>query len=300
MNVLLVYFTGTYNTRFVSSLLKDKFIKTNNSVTLYEYSYRNNSIDLSKYDLIGIGYPIYAFNSPKVFNKFLKKIDLKDKDCFIYKDSGETLRYNDSSSRTIKHILKQKNAHLLYEMHIAMPYNIIFPFENIFIKELVNYADKSCSILVYDLLNHNKVIIKDNIYYRTISYILSIINFGAYVNHLFYKVDYKKCIHCNMCLYTCPNHNIVIKNNKYKFKKNCSMCMRCSFYCPKSAIDIGFLEPWKLKNYYNLTKISISNKAKTRYINEDSKGFYKCFVKTFNKVDNRYKEIYEEIHKMGL
>jgi flavodoxin len=106
VNILLIYYTGTYNTRYVSEKLKDSFLKNNNLVDLLEVNKDTKVIDLSKYDLIGLGYPIYAFNSPELFNKFLRKLKFNSKaKYFIYKNSGETLNTNNSSSRVIFHIL---------------------------------------------------------------------------------------------------------------------------------------------------------------------------------------------------
>mgnify|MGYP003311042952 CR=1 FL=1 len=38
----------------------------------------NKPVDYSKYDLVGIGYPIYGFNVPKPVHKFIRKQNIRE------------------------------------------------------------------------------------------------------------------------------------------------------------------------------------------------------------------------------
>ena len=61
MRCLLIYFTGTFNTRYVSQQLKKRLESVGYEVDLYEIDPLNTEhLDLSGYDLIGLGYPIYG------------------------------------------------------------------------------------------------------------------------------------------------------------------------------------------------------------------------------------------------
>ena len=50
------------------------------------------------------------------------------------------------------------------------------------------------------------------------------------------------------------------------------MCMRCSFYCPKDAIKIGFLNGWKVNGKYNFDIIK-KNELK-QYITNDNVHYF--------------------------
>lgn len=292
MKILLIYFTGTYNTKFVTNILKNRFINKNNIVDVVEVNIDTPIVDLNDYDIIGFGYPIYAFNSPNIFNKYLRKLKLlNDKRYFIYKNSGESLKYNDASSRVIWKILKKQKCAITNEYHIIMPYNIHFRFDDRFVKEILGYLDKQIEIIVYDLMNEKESKIHANIGLKLISCFYTIQRLGGPINSLFYKIDYTKCIKCNKCLNNCPVHNIKIKNDKYKFGRKCIMCMRCSFYCPKDAIKIGLYNKWRVNGEYNFESIKNNNDLELPYITNESKGFYKCFLKTFKEIDERYGEI---------
>ena len=61
MRILLIYYTGTYNTRYLTNKLKDRFINKGDEVDTVEINVDTKAIDTSNYDLIGFSYPIYGF-----------------------------------------------------------------------------------------------------------------------------------------------------------------------------------------------------------------------------------------------
>ncbi len=292
MKVLLIYYTGTFNTRYVTEFLKKRLLKAKFSVDSIEVDVDAPIVDLKDYDIIGLGYPIYAFNSPNIFNKYLRKLKfLPSKKYFIYKNSGETLKYNDASSRVILSILKRQKCEVNNEYHIVMPYTIHFRFDDTFVKEILNYLDKQLEIITYDLLNNEEAKITEPLYLKIISMLYTLQRLGGPVNSLFYKVDYSKCVKCHKCMDNCPVHNIKFKNEKYIFGRKCLMCMRCSFYCPENAIKIGLYDKWRVNGEYNFRNIKNNPDLKLPYITNDSSGFYECFIKTFKEIEKRYEEI---------
>ena len=215
MKAIIIYFTGTYNTLFLANKIKNKLEEHNSyEVELFSININSSLKNIQNYDLIIFSYPIYAFNMPRIFEKYIKKIKiLPGKKYIIAKQSGEPLGLNNSSSYKLINKIKKNKGILINEYHFLLPYNIHFRYEDNFIKELFNYNDKLLSI-----------------FYSFNSFIFKIQRLGGPINSIFYKVDYKKCIKCNLCINNCPTKNIEIINNKIKFHKNCEMCMRCSFF----------------------------------------------------------------------
>lgn len=294
MKYLLIYYTGTYNTRYLTNLVKERLEKEGNFVDTVEINYATNIVDTSSYDIIGFSYPIYGFNSPLPFNKYVRKLKFnKNQKYFIYKNSGEVFAMNNASSRILIRIMKKWKVKLLGEYHYVMPYNIHFPFEDSFVKQILEYNDKLLDIMLYNFNNEIVHKIKSNIIYNIAAFFVGIQKIGGNVNSFLYKVDPKKCINCNKCVNTCPHNNIYVKNGKIKFHHHCDMCMRCSFYCPTNAINIGFLQGWKVNGMYHFEKIRNDQNITSNYITKDSKGFYKCFIKYFENIDREHKKIFK-------
>ncbi len=302
MNTLIIYFTGTFNTRYLVTKIKDRLTKLNSNFKVDTLEVNKNSLikDLSSYDLIFFSYPIYAFNVPSLFIKYLKKLkfnNLKNTKYIIAKQSGETFAINNASSNEIYNLLKFKfkiNVKDINEYHFILPYNIHFKFNDNFIKEILNYDKKLLEIMIYDLKNNiSNVKLKTNFIYNFASYLFRIQRLGGYINSYFYKVDYSKCSRCYKCINICPIENIVLdqKTNKIKFNNKCLMCMRCSFYCPKDAINIGLLNSWKVNGKYDLERINNDNNIDSNYIFKQKNFFFKGYYKVINKINKRYDEI---------
>ena len=64
MKVLLIYYTGTYNTRYLTDKVEAEFVRRGHEVDRVEINCDTPVKDVSAYDLLGFGYPIYGFNSP--------------------------------------------------------------------------------------------------------------------------------------------------------------------------------------------------------------------------------------------
>lgn len=69
--------------------------------------------------------------------------------------------------------------------------------------------------------------------------------------------------------------------------------MRCSMFCPENAIHIGFLEGWRVNGPYDFDKIrTIENNEKI--INDETKGFFRCYNETYKYINERHKELFEK------
>lgn len=293
MKILLIYYTGTFNTRYLANKIASRFIRQGDAVNLIEIDCNTVPADTSGYDLIGFSYPIYGFNSPAPFNRYVKKLNFrKGQKYFIFKNSGETYAVNNASSRILIKRMNKFKAYLAGEYHFVMPYNIHFPYERDFIRQIFKENEKLTDIMMYNLRNGIVEEIKSNFIYNFLAFLVSIQKIGGNVNSFLYRVDKKKCIGCGKCVKSCPRQNIYVKNGLVKFHHRCDMCMRCSFFCPADAVKIGFLNGWKVNGDYGLESIENDRSPFTPYITGNSRGFYRCFIKHFKEIDVRHEEIF--------
>ena len=295
MNILLIYYTGTFNTRYLTDIAERELIARGHTVSRVEARRGTPPADTDGFDLIGIGYPIYGFNSPLPINKYLRKLRFgKGQKYFIYKNSGETFGLNNASDRVIKRIMRRSGAELVGQYHFVLPYNIHFPFDRDFMREIVDKDLKLLDVMITNLERGRAAKIKSNIVYDAASAVVGVQKIGGFVNSFLYRADMDKCVKCGRCIRECPEDNISFKNGKIKFGHRCDMCMRCSFFCPADAIKTGFLEGWKVHDYYSLPEIEAEGPPEKPYITENAKGFYKCFIRTFEHIESEYARLLKE------
>ncbi|MDD5952978.1 MAG: EFR1 family ferrodoxin [Oscillospiraceae bacterium] len=295
MRVLLIYYTGTYHTRYLTEQVKARFVAKGCLVDTLEITCDAAPVKTDGYDLIGFSYPIYGFNSPRPFNRYVKTLTFhKGQRYFIYKNSGEVLAINNASSRWLIRYLHRFAMELQGEYHFVMPYNIHFPYARDFVRQILHYDQKLLDILFYDLAHGTGKAIPSRWYYDLAAFFVSIQKIGGDLNSFFYRVDETKCTHCGKCVRDCPERNIYEKNDRLRFHHHCDMCMRCSFHCPQNAIHIGFLEPWKVNGAYPFRELEADQSPLTPYITKDSKGFYKCFIAYFEQIDREHKRLFRE------
>lgn len=297
MNCLLLYFTGTFNTRYLTGKLKERLEAIGWNITTYEIDPLNNErLDLSAYDIIGLGYPIHGYCAPWAFLKFIRKQKFPKKiRVFIYKNSGETEHANDASSKYVLRKLRRDGAVTKNEYHFLMPYNIHFRFDENLVKEMLVMDDKLLDILVYELSHGISNIQPMKLWPRIVSAVVSRPQYiGGDVNSFLYKVDMDKCKGCDQCIKRCPTKNIYRDaEGTIRFHHHCLMCMRCSFFCPKDAIHIGFLEAWgwKINGGYDLNSIGKMPQGEP-FITEKTTGFFKCYREKYAEINARHKEIF--------
>ncbi len=295
MKILLVYYTGTYNTRYLSDRVEERFLAMGDTVDRIEITSETPIMDVSDYDLIGFSYPIYGFNSPAPFNRYVKKLSFKRRQrYFIYKNSGETFGMNNASSRTLLRLMRRRGGVFAGEYHFVMPYNIHFPFEDDFVREILYYNKRLLDVMMKNLANGVLHTVKSKRLYNLGAFFVGIQKVGGNVNSFLYKVDAEKCIGCMKCVRDCPHANIYLKDGAIRFHHHCDMCMRCSFLCPRDAIRIGFLEGWHVNGAYRLAELEKMGPPDTPYITEKSEGFYACFKKHFDEIDKEHKELFGE------
>ncbi len=258
MKVALAYFSGTGNTRMIAELYRDALASRGIEVCETELPTRDEEAlpDFSSCDLIGIGYPIHAFNAPLPILEFCKKLLPKrdrsqdGKRVFVFKTSGEPVRMSDVSSLKLKKLLARRGYELFAEYQYVMPYNIIFRHTDAAAYKMLTTAKALVPVDVEEILNGTAHLPKRVPFGGMIAGILRIEQPGArLIGRGFKPTD--KCTACGLCVKRCPEQNIKLANGKIKFGKACTICMRCVFDCPHDAIKPGILNGWKVNGKYS-------------------------------------------------
>ncbi|MCJ7688799.1 MAG: EFR1 family ferrodoxin [Clostridiaceae bacterium] len=252
MKILILYFSGTGNTEFVA-----QYINKDLSCDMFEIEIFPlelfKSENISKYDTLIFGFPVYACDIPVFIQEYLKDIPItKTKSVFIFctkaissgialkhaKEIFEKAGYNPIGYADIKMpgsdglAFLKKNSPMAHKI-INRDFSTIEVVDNLVdrIKEVTravenNEVERFC-------LNVNSNI--GSSFYSGILKKLFIVMEG-WLKRKFWADN--NCIKCKKCERICPANNIKVKE-KVSFGSSCYLCMRCIHQCPMEAIQIG-------------------------------------------------------------
>ncbi len=86
MNILIIFFSGTGNTKIVSQAITDELTQRGQSVVLRSIEEHLPFSGLEDFDMIGFGFPVYAWRAPGFFTDILESELPKglNKPCFVF------------------------------------------------------------------------------------------------------------------------------------------------------------------------------------------------------------------------
>lgn len=288
MKILIVCFSGTGNTAKIADKYAAAFADLNAEVTLFHLPCDESACaeELNNCDLLGIGYPIHAFNAPANVLAFIKSINKlqEEKRAFIFKSSGEPVRMSDVSSLKLIKLLRKRNIKVTNEYQYCMPYNMIFRHSDEMAYRMWTAAQSVIPADCREILSGKTRLPAKMFLGGFLAAILRIEHPGAHLIGRSFKVT-DKCVHCGLCVKNCPAHNITVtEKGKYKFGKKCLLCVRCSFNCPQNAIKIGLLNGWKVNGKYSFDK---PDPAKEQKPDKHDKYCKKAYDRYFDQIAER-------------
>lgn len=254
MKILLLYFSGTGNTYFIADKIRNELSKKDYDVNLSSVE-KFQPVDAEKFDILILGYPIYALDMPLFLQEYINKLTIpKTKTVILFSTMGF---YGANASRKIGKRLVKAGMIPLYFEEIKMPGSDAL----MFMKKESKQVLKIQSTNFYESINinravHNIASVVDNLFTNNENkerIKLPPIKLGGLIVDGLMSVIYKfvekklkqkfwvndKCVKCHICENICPSHNIVFNDEKVVFLDKCFLCMRCINQCPAEAIQIG-------------------------------------------------------------
>ncbi len=275
-NAGICYFSGTGNTQIVAHLFGKEL--ENNGVNVeickIEDILKGKNLDITKYDIIGMGYPVHALNAPKIFFEFIRKLPSEDKKVFLFKTSGDPFMHGGPTT-LVKDRLNQKGYNVFYEGLLVMPSNVLIRYNDNFVKQLYDAAVEKVKKMVQEILEGKKNLQEDGIL-QVFAYLFSGLE---WLGAPFFGKDLKvlpQCNSCNECVRNCPTNNILSRDGTIQFGWTCIMCMRCIYNCPVKAIEPRLYRSFVLKEY-TIQGIIRDPAIKGDFITRDTKGYFKRF-----------------------
>ncbi|MEG0051572.1 MAG: EFR1 family ferrodoxin [Terrisporobacter sp.] len=245
---MILYFTGTGNSRYVAQMIGEITEDDVMSINKYIKTLCRESIKSHK-PFVFVA-PTYAWRIPKVVEKFIMKAHFigNNKVYFVLTcgaEPGNAISY-------VNKLCKEKNFELKGLSSVVMPENYIAMFEvpdKVEANQIINKS-KEKIIKIAECIKYNKPLIEESI---TLSdkFKSSIINPIFYPicvsSKGFYCTD--KCIGCGKCAKLCALNNVRIIDKKPQWGQNCTHCMACICGCPNDAIEYKHKTKNKQRHY---------------------------------------------------
>ena len=263
---LIAYFSQGGTTRSVSEQILKGLSEEQIQVDLYDIA-DGPIFDISSYDMIGIGSPVYIYRPPFKVVEFIKSLpDIDGLPFFTFVlygtkpgTTGNVLR-NLLTIKGAKEIgyAKFKGADFwvgyLQRGYLFSPDN---PNKNEL--EMANNFGREIAANISDN-NYIKPAMDSGpgIVY-TIENLITKKILTKYFYSYFFKADTEKCDSCEICLKKCPNNNISLDTNGIpQWGRDCLFCLYCEMKCPKDAIkspvDWLIMAPFMSYNVYQAAK----------------------------------------------
>lgn len=293
MKAILYYYSGTGNTELVAKMYK-KYLE-GYDVDLYKIHQLDDGENFpnpNDYDLIGIGFPIYGFNSPEPayrFAKLLPAIEGAKKKTFVFRTSGEGLGVNNFAAQKIINCMSKKGFEFLTDWHIVMPYNMVFRHSPEMVKSEYIYADAIVRLNVKFLTeNIHEKVRRNPLPYFFVPIVRIVWPYAKFQGRMIMHARKKDCIGCGLCEKLCPMHNVKMTNGLPKFGGNCCLCVACVFNCPKNAISIGPLNKMAQHGSYHIEKTASNPEISYPAFGENLKGLKRwAYYKYYRRWDKK-------------
>lgn len=227
---MLFYFTSTGNSLYVARQFEE------NPISIPQVIHESNL--WFEDETIGIIWPIYAGEPPKMVLEFLKKATFKTDYLYMILTYGK----DDSDAPEYIHNLCRKFGLRIDYIHsILMVDNYLPSFDMNEEKSIDKKIDEQLQVVLADVKARKKGIPEASQESR---------DFHARATKIFAEnpglingeqiTITDKCVGCGICTKVCPVGCFYIEDRKSKRKQNtCEFCLACANNCPEKAITMS-------------------------------------------------------------
>lgn len=233
---MILYFSGTGNSRYaaqtIGTVTGDKVVSINALL-------KNGSKEQIQSDEPFVFVcPTYAWRIPRIVEHFIREVQFSgsNKAYFILTCGNET----GNAVHYAKRICSGKGLAFMGIASVVMPENYIARYDapdkaqaDVIIQKAVPHIlDIAKYIKNGAPLPHEAIEAGSGLK----SSLVNPIFYTAFVNAKgFYSTGV--CMGCGKCVELCPLNNVILKDKKPQWGKNCTHCMACICGCPAEAIE---------------------------------------------------------------
>ncbi len=232
---MVIYFTGTGNSRFVAQQIA---LKTKEELISMKDLFSKEEIKSDKPFVFVC--PTYAWGLPEIVKQYLQKVKLLgSRKVYMIITCGQSAGIMNKRS---KKLFEKKGLELVGYDEVVMPSNYLI---------LSNPPNKEKSIEIiknsFDQIQRiaNAIFNEEAFVMSRKKSFVDKIQGRAFINKMFHihmakdeKFYVKKsCDGCGKCERECPLNNISIEESKPKWNGSCTHCLGCIGVCPHGSIE---------------------------------------------------------------
>lgn len=235
---MIVYYTGTGNSRYVAEMLAD--LVGDEVVSANEYIKSGKTAVLESEKPYVFVSPVYVSAPARIFMDFIRKAELKGnkKVYFIMTCAGGM----GGSPEYCRRLSAEKEFEYMGTMQIQMPQNYLVYFTTKEKEEndaVIAAAEPEIEKLAYFI---EKAEAFPDSGMKKWEYISTEMILGMYYKWFMGTKKFAvsdECVSCGKCASVCPLNNIVLTDGKPVWGADCTHCMACINSCAKKAIEYG-------------------------------------------------------------
>lgn len=235
---MIIYFTGTGNSRFAAQALSMKI--PDECADIFSCLKKGRAGDFYSQTPYVFVCPTYAWRIPRIFSDFIRKSRFGgcNKAYFVMTCGSE----NGNSGKYLAKLCRECGFEYMGVFEIIMPENYLALFPVPDEAEARTIIKRSLP----EINNCAQYIIQGRAFPAKKNSASDIVKSSA-VNPLFYsfivsakkfRAD-EKCVSCGKCVQVCPLNNITLKASGPQWGTDCTHCMACICSCPVQAVEYG-------------------------------------------------------------
>lgn len=235
---MIVYFSGTGNSRYAASLLAHRL--GDDLLDGGAWMKEGKRADLTSDKPWVFVAPTYAWQLPRVFDAFLRQGRFAgSREAWFVMTCGDDIG---NPEKELKDLCRAMGLTFRGVLGVVMPENYITLFRAPEKEEAAQIIAAAHPVLEEGA----RLIARGEPFPQRKKGFLDPVKSG-FVNRTFYPLFVKDkafrvtedCNGCGLCEKLCPLNNIAMEEKRPLWKGNCTQCMACICGCPKEAIEYG-------------------------------------------------------------
>lgn len=224
----ILYFTSTGNNLYIAKKLGGELLSIPQLI-------KNNRFDIED-ESIGIIFPVFYANAPKIVREFIEKARFKTDYLFLIASYGSDGDQN--AFKILKKAFNKKGMKVNYTNSVLMVDNYLPMFDMKEEKEIKDDCeiDNQIEIIKNDIESRKEFHLKK----RSVSDIPFIEKvLESTMTKRFHIIVGDGCSDCKVCSRICPKGNIDLSGEKPVIGDDCLFCLGCVHHCKENVFTIN-------------------------------------------------------------